>query len=94
MRRVDHPDGHRFATCPPLRDAEHSPQLWDALDDDLIQVIATDHAEFTAADSPEPRIRCISVWISLFRDSIWASISATLGPSADDPSSSLRHPPE
>ena len=48
--RLAAPDGHRFATCPPLRNAEHAPQLWDALEEGLIQVVATDHAEFMAAD--------------------------------------------
>jgi dihydropyrimidinase len=48
--RLEGPDGHRFATCPPLRNEEHAAHLWDALDDGLIQVIATDHAEFAAAD--------------------------------------------
>jgi dihydropyrimidinase len=43
-------DGHRYATCPPLRDAGHQAHLWDALDEGLIQVLATDHCEFTAAD--------------------------------------------
>ncbi|MFH1502117.1 MAG: dihydropyrimidinase [Candidatus Eisenbacteria bacterium] len=43
-------DGHRYATCPPLRPKTHHEALWEALDDGTIQVIATDHAEFTAAD--------------------------------------------
>jgi dihydropyrimidinase len=43
-------DGHRFATCPPLRAAAHQEALWEALEDGVIQVVATDHAEFTAAD--------------------------------------------
>lgn len=43
-------DGHRFATCPPLRPPAHAEALWEALDDGIIQVVATDHAEFTAAD--------------------------------------------
>ena len=44
------PEGQRFATCPPLRDAAHHEPLWEGLDEGLIQVVATDHAEFTAAD--------------------------------------------
>ncbi len=43
-------DGHRYATCPPLRAEEHQSALWEGLDDDVIQVIATDHCEFTAAE--------------------------------------------
>ena len=42
--------GQRYATCPPLRGKEHQSNLWGGLDDGLIQVIATDHCEFTAAD--------------------------------------------
>jgi dihydropyrimidinase len=43
-------DGHRFATCPPLRTKAHQARLWDGLEDGTIQVVATDHAEFLAAD--------------------------------------------
>lgn len=48
--RLAGPDGQRYACCPPLRKAEHQAHLWEGLDDGLIQVIATDHCEFTAAD--------------------------------------------
>jgi dihydropyrimidinase len=48
--RLEGVDGHRYATCPPLRAKAHQEALWEALDDGLIQVVATDHAEFTAAD--------------------------------------------
>ncbi len=44
------PDGQRYATCPPLRSKAHSQALWEALEDGVIQVVATDHAEFLAAD--------------------------------------------
>lgn len=44
------PDGQRFATCPPLRPRTHADALWEALEDGLIQVVATDHAEFLAGD--------------------------------------------
>ncbi len=44
------PDGQRYATCPPLRSAAHSEALWEGLEDGVIQVVATDHAEFMAAD--------------------------------------------
>lgn len=43
-------NGHRYATCPPLRPKVHQAGLWDGLEDGTIQVIATDHAEFLAAD--------------------------------------------
>ncbi len=43
-------DGHRYATCPPLRPSAHQAPLWEGLEDGLIQVIATDHCEFRAAD--------------------------------------------
>ncbi len=49
-RKLAGPDGHRYATCPPLRAEEHQACLWDGLDDGQIQVVATDHAEFTATD--------------------------------------------
>lgn len=42
--------GQRFATCPPLREKGHQSALWDGLEEGLIQVLATDHCEFTAAD--------------------------------------------
>ncbi|MBM3308478.1 MAG: dihydropyrimidinase [Candidatus Eisenbacteria bacterium] len=43
-------DGQRYAACPPLRRAGDQAALWDALDEGLIQVVATDHCEFAAAD--------------------------------------------
>jgi len=49
-RKLSGSDGQRYATCPPLRDAEHQGHLWEGLDDGQLQVIATDHCEFTAAD--------------------------------------------
>ena len=52
-RKLSGPDGQRYATCPPLRDEQHQANLWDGLDDGLIQVVATDHCEFTAADKDE-----------------------------------------
>jgi dihydropyrimidinase len=42
-------DGQRYATCPPLRAKAHQEALWEGLEDGVIQVVATDHAEFTAA---------------------------------------------
>jgi len=49
-RQLEGSDGQRYATCPPLRGEEHQANLWDGLDDGLIQVIATYHCEFTSAD--------------------------------------------
>lgn len=49
-RKLSGSEGHRYATCPPLRTEEHQAYLWDGLDDGQIHVIATDHAEFRAAD--------------------------------------------
>ncbi len=43
-------DGQRYATCPPLRSEAHRASLWEELEDGIIQVVATDHCEFTAAD--------------------------------------------
>ena len=43
-------DGQRYATCPPLRAEADQTALWDALDEGTLQVVATDHCEFTAAD--------------------------------------------
>lgn len=48
-------DGHRFATCPPIRSEAHREELWDALEEELIQVVATDHAEFMAEAKDEGR---------------------------------------
>ncbi len=51
-------NGQRYATCPPLRKEADQAELWDALDEGLLQVVATDHCEFTAADKDEgaPRL--------------------------------------
>jgi dihydropyrimidinase len=43
-------NGQRYAACPPLRKAADQSALWEALDEGLIQVVATDHCEFAAAD--------------------------------------------
>ncbi len=43
-------DGQRYASCPPLRPKEHQASLWGGLEEGLIQVVATDHCEFSAAD--------------------------------------------
>lgn len=43
-------NGRRYATCPPLRTKADQASLWDGLEDGTIQVVATDHAEFLAAD--------------------------------------------
>lgn len=46
-------NGQRYATCPPLRAKEHAPFLWEGLNEGSIQVVATDHCEFMAADKDE-----------------------------------------
>jgi dihydropyrimidinase len=43
-------NGQRYATCPPLRPEVHRARLWEGLEEGVIQVVATDHAEFLAAD--------------------------------------------
>lgn len=43
-------NGQRYAACPPLRREADQNALWDALDEGVLQVVATDHCEFTAAD--------------------------------------------
>ncbi|MCD4689986.1 dihydropyrimidinase [bacterium] len=46
-------DGQRYATCPPIRTEAHREALWEALEEGLIHVIATDHASFTAEAKDE-----------------------------------------
>jgi dihydropyrimidinase len=46
-------DGQRFATCPPIRSDVHREELWNALEEELIQVVATDHAEFMSEAKDE-----------------------------------------
>ncbi len=43
------PDGHRFATCPPVRTPPHQEALWAALADSTLDVLATDTCSFTSA---------------------------------------------
>jgi len=42
------PDGHHFATCPPIRDRATQEQLWAGLADGTLQVVATDTCPFTS----------------------------------------------
>jgi len=44
------PDGHRYATCPPLRTAPHREAVWEGLEDGLVSAVATDHCAFAAAE--------------------------------------------
>jgi dihydropyrimidinase len=39
-------DGAKFICSPPLRPAEHAPQLWKGLAKDDLQVVSTDHCPF------------------------------------------------
>jgi dihydropyrimidinase len=41
------PDGHLYATCPPIRYEEDCEYLWKAVADGSIQVVSTDHCSFT-----------------------------------------------
>jgi len=43
------PDGHLFATCPPLRKRADQAALWEALESKTLDVVATDHCSFTRA---------------------------------------------
>ena len=47
-QRFNQPDGHLFATCPPLRAEHHADGLWEALIDGTVSCIGTDHCNFTA----------------------------------------------
>jgi dihydropyrimidinase len=40
----------RFVCAPPLRDPQHAEELWEGLRRGHLQVVATDHCPFTAAD--------------------------------------------
>jgi dihydropyrimidinase len=40
-------NGHLFATCPPVRTADDTEHLWDALEAGSLSVVATDHCSFT-----------------------------------------------
>ncbi|MBP7669454.1 MAG: dihydropyrimidinase [Candidatus Eisenbacteria bacterium] len=39
-------DGHRFATCPPIRAREDAERLWEGLARGALDVVATDHCVF------------------------------------------------
>ena len=43
-------DAARFVCAPPLRDPQHSEELWEGLARGHLQVVATDHCPFTQAD--------------------------------------------
>ncbi|MDY0060245.1 MAG: dihydropyrimidinase [Myxococcota bacterium] len=44
----DRPDGHHFATCPPIRTPRDQQLLWEALADGTVQVVSTDTCTFTS----------------------------------------------
>jgi dihydropyrimidinase len=46
---LDRPDGHLYATCPPLRGAADRARLWEGLAQGEPGIIATDHCAFTRA---------------------------------------------
>jgi len=46
-------NGHYWITTPPMRTKEDSEALWQALADDQIDVVATDHCPFTIAQKEE-----------------------------------------
>jgi dihydropyrimidinase len=46
-------DGNLFICAPPLRSAEHQPSLWQALADDDLQVVSTDHCPWTRAEKAQ-----------------------------------------
>lgn len=45
--RFKEPDGHLFATCPPIRTAGDGARLWQALIQGDVDVLGTDHCAFT-----------------------------------------------
>jgi dihydropyrimidinase len=42
------PDGHHFATCPPIRKPADQKRLWERLTDGTVEVLATDTCTFTS----------------------------------------------
>jgi len=42
------PDGHHFATCPPIRKPADQQRLWERLADGTVEVLATDTCTFTS----------------------------------------------
>lgn len=46
--RYKHPDGHRLATCPPVRKPADQQRLWEGLARASIEVLATDTCSFTS----------------------------------------------
>jgi dihydropyrimidinase len=43
-------EGAKYVLTPPLRPKEHQPKLWEGLQHDHLQVVATDHCPFCFAD--------------------------------------------
>ena len=44
----DRPDGHHFATCPPVRKVGDQKKLWEALQEEHVEVAATDTCTFNS----------------------------------------------
>ena len=53
---LDGPGGERFVCSPPLRSQADQEALWDALARDGLDVLATDHCPFTAAEKASPSV--------------------------------------
>lgn len=43
----ERPDGHLYATCPPIRQEGDCEYLWEAIAEGSIEVVSTDHCSFT-----------------------------------------------
>ncbi len=48
--RLQGKDGHLYSTCPPLRTSEEAAQLWKAVGNGDVQLVATDSCGFTPGD--------------------------------------------
>ena len=48
------PDGARYICAPPLRGLEDQDALWQALANDTLQVVSTDHCPWTLAEKTRP----------------------------------------
>jgi dihydropyrimidinase len=53
--RFGEPDGHLYATCPPVRTAADNARLWEGLMKGEIEVLATDHCAFSRAQKEPGR---------------------------------------
>lgn len=48
------PDGYLNVCAPPLRNKDHQAAIWQALQDDALQVVSTDHCPWTKAQKVQP----------------------------------------